>query len=91
MSRAPVIRLAFAAALLLALVAPLAVAAAPLHHPAPNGLLDPLRQWLHALWAADGVWIDPNGTRRAPAAAPRDLGAPRVSAGGAGKEGPRQQ
>jgi hypothetical protein len=83
MSRAPAVRLALAlaAVLLLALAAPPAVAAAPLGRPAPPGLLDPLWQWLHNLWAADGGAIDPFGVKAL--APPRHLGTPRVSPGGA--------
>jgi hypothetical protein len=87
MSRAPIFRLALAAVLLLALTAPPAVAAASLGHSSPPGLVDTLWQWLHALWAADGVMIDPAGTKIV------GIGhaAPTTVKVGVGKAGPRQR
>lgn len=77
MSCTPVGRLslALAAALLLALPAPPPVAA--LDRSAAPGVLGPLWQWLHGLWAADGGAIDPLGVKAL--ASPPHVGISRVS------------
>jgi len=61
MSRAPALRLAVAAVLLLVL-APSTVAASP-GPSAPHGLLDPIWQWLHAIGVAGGDAIERAGLK----------------------------